>query len=449
MIRSVIRYNARLHFSVAKCPRNFRKELEALDPSNVSSDKGESNSQSSTLKANTEDSLKKLFESFSQKNKKYPTTGFRPILRKSPANDKNPINKSSLSDSSKKSKIKSDLDPKYNLLMDKIPNNLHNVVSFLSEKLPKNVLVHNQKAPHLSNFMTNFQALNSVDWNEQGIKILRENLSPENLKKIGHYKDLYVSFPKNALISVIQIIPKNEMPVQQFNEEMKKKILQDLGGEELLAKIQTHENALKKKALREKSAPSFKVLTVNWECQPKDMIRKIRIADRALRVDEKVEFVFGPEYYLASPFFRTDHHPVISEFTRSKIGGDARIANERTFLQDIYKLFESRGYNKRISPRHRSELIQLLFDYLEETEAKCKLYGDNTTLRVISVHSAKPELATERTLKKKVDNDPPVERKKSKSKGLKERGSAVKKTVNSHKKTTAPSSDMYSMKIVD
>ena len=84
MIRSVIRYNARLHFSVAKCPRNFRKELEALDPSNVSSDKGESNSQSSTLKANTEDSLKKLFESFSQKNKKYPTTGFRPILRKSP-----------------------------------------------------------------------------------------------------------------------------------------------------------------------------------------------------------------------------------------------------------------------------------------------------------------------------------------------------------------------------
>lgn len=449
MIRSAIRCNSRVHFSVSRCNKNYRKELETLFSSNVSSDKGESKPQSNPPRTNTEDSLKKLFENFSQKNKKYPTTGFRPILRKNPANERNTSNKSTLSDSLKKSKIKSESDPKYNLLIDKIPNNLHNLVVFLSERLPKNVLVHNHKAPHLSNFMTNYQALNTVDWNEQGIKILRENLTTESLKNIGHYKDLYFSFPKHALVSVIQIVPKGEMPVQQFNVEMKKQILQDLGSDELLAKIQTHEDALKKKALREKSAPNFKVLKVNWECQPKDMIRKVRIADRALRAGEKVEFVFGPEFYLASPFFRTAHHPVISEYTRSKIGGNAIISDEETFLQDINRLFESRGYNKRMSTRRRNELAQLLLDYLEETEAKFKVYGSYTTLKVISVHSAKCELATEQTLKKKVGDDQPVQKKNSHSKGPREKGSREKKAVETNKKTKAPQGDMYSMKIVD
>ncbi|KAL6930775.1 uncharacterized protein HGUI_03355 [Hanseniaspora guilliermondii] len=447
MLRSFTRYNNRLNFSVSVCPKNYKKELEILASANISSNKDENNSQQNISKTNTEDSLKKLFENFSQKNKKYPTTGFRPILRKNTTNDNASSMKTSLRDSLKNPKTEVKLDPKKKLLLDKIPNNLHNLVSFLSEKLSRNVLVHNQGAPHLSNFMTNFQALNFVNWNEQGIKILKEDLSPEDLKNIVYYKDLYVPFPDHALISVIQIVPKSEMPIQKFNHEIKKNLLHSFGSEELLAKIQAHEEDLKKKAQKDKSALNFKLLKVNWECHVKDIIRKVRTADIALRKGEKVELVFGPEFYLSSAFFRTDHHPQIAEFTRSKFGSNAKIPNERTFLQDLYRLFENRGYNKRKDVGHRKHLATYLFHYLEETDAKYKMYGDYETLLVVSIHSADTALATHKTLYKNIEKDTAIQ--SIEKSHLKEKKSAEKTDAKTSNTTTSSPSDMYSIKIDD
>ena len=447
MLRYTTRINSRLHFSVSSLAKNYNKELESLINAKQASDTIKDKPKTSGLNNNTEDSLKKLFESFSQKSKKYPAAGFRPMLRKKTTNNSNIDNSSTSSRFSEKPRTPKPLDTRRQIQFDKIPNDMENLVTFLAEKLPSNVLVKNPKSPKLSTFMTKYEALNFVNWNEQGIKIINENLKTTELKDIINDDTIYIPFPSHYLISVIQIVDKNKMPLQQYKDQMKMKIIKTFGSQELVDKIEDREQTLKKKELKEKASNTFKVVQIKWECQKNDLTRKLNIATKYLKANEKVDLVMGPEHYLTSSAFRFDHHPRVYEYTRSKIGSTSSMPNEKEFKEELHQIFEKRHFNRRMSIKQRSEVLDIITAYLDEHQAKYKIFADLESLAVISVHSAVflEDAATNKAV------DPRSSKQKREHDISRTRLTKDKLTPPSPKKKqpVASTTDMYSIKIED
>lgn len=382
MLRLTARITNRRSFSVSRINSNFGDDLESLLQSSIKSNSSLKKKESRSLNEETEDSLKKLFASFSEKSQHKLGSSFRPVLR-----NRVPLGSSQTRLNLNENKKAAPFNPKRNIDFSKIPEEISSIVSHIAKNLQKDVLVHNSKNPNLSNLMTKSEAINHINWENQGLKIIDKSLPAGDVKRTLNTRSIYIPLDSDELLSVIEIVDKSEMNLQLFKDEMKMEIIKSFGSSELLDLISEREKASEKKEQIEKSANTFKLARINWECSPSDTERKLKAAIKTLQKGDRYELVFGPESYLFSTVFNNTHHTQVTNITRSKLGTNPVFLNEKAFNEEIAELFELRKYNKGKSIKQREDLINFALSYLDENKTKYKTYGNVETFFVISIHS--------------------------------------------------------------